>query len=125
MIAIIGILIAVAIPSYRSYTRRAHYTEIVQAAGPYKLGVEECFQLLGDLSDCSAGQNGIPPAIVAGEGSGLVDSIEVKNNGVITITPQAKFGITPEQNYILTPNAAQGKLLWTTSGGAVMAGYVH
>ena len=36
VIAIIGILAAVAIPSYQRYSKKAHYTEIIQAATPYQ-----------------------------------------------------------------------------------------
>lgn len=123
VIAIIGILVAIAIPSYRTYTRRAHYTEVVQAAAPYKIGVEECFQITDDLANCTDGNNGVPDSIPSGSGSGLIDSIEVKDNGMIVITPQAKFGIETKDNYILTPTPQQGKLVWTTSGGGVAAGY--
>jgi type IV pilus assembly protein PilA len=123
VIAIIGILIAIAIPSYRTYTRRAHYTEVVQATGPYKVGVEECYQITGDLANCTDGNNGVPTGVTSGGGSGLVDSIVVKDNGVIVITPQAKYGIEPSDNYLLTPTPQQGKLVWTASGGGVAAGY--
>ncbi len=107
VIAIIGILIIIAISSYHTYTRRARFKEVVQARAPYKLGgVEECYQMTNELSECSAGDNGVPPAIPAGSGTGLVDAIEIQN-GVITITPQVKYGIEAKDNYILTrpPNA--------------------
>ena len=65
VVAIIGILVAIAIPSYQNYTRRAHYTEVVGAAAPYKVGVEECYQTSGDLENCQAGQNGVPAALRA------------------------------------------------------------
>lgn len=124
VIAIIGILVAIAIPSYRTYTRRAHYTEIVQATETYKLGVEECYQITGDLANCTDGNDGVPPGVPAGSNnSGLIDSIVVKDNGVIVVTPQSKYGIEPTENYLLTPTPQQGKLVWTASGGGVAAGY--
>jgi type IV pilus assembly protein PilA len=123
VIAIIGILIAIAVPSYRTYTRRAHYTEIVQATAPYKLGVEECFQITGDLGNCNDGNNGVPAGVVAGSGSGLIDAIVVKDNGVIVITPREKYGITTSEDYELTPTVQQGKLIWNAAGGGVAAGY--
>lgn len=125
VIAIVGILVAVAIPSYQSYTRRAHFTEVVQAASPYKLGVEECFHLQGTLVDCNSGQQGVPPAVAANSHSaGLVDSIAV-NQGVITLVPKAKFGITSEQTYILTPIISDNSLSWKKSGGAVSNGLAN
>ena len=122
-IAIVGILAAVGIPSYQSYTRKAHYTEIVQASAPYKLGIEECFQVNGDLSVCKAGTNGVPQNIVSGDGVGLVDSIIVADNAVITITPKDLYGIKDTDTYILTPSEQSNQLVWTTSGGGVTNGY--
>lgn len=123
VIAIIGILIAIAIPSYKTYTRRAHFTEVVQATAPFKLGVEECYQVTDALEDCQAGTNGVPPAIASGQGAGMIDSITVSNNGAITIIPQEKYGITAQDTYILTPTISNHILIWQSSGGAVVAGY--
>src|SRR3990167_11562403 len=68
-IGIIGILAAVAIPSYQNYTRRAYYSEVVNATGPYKVGVAECYQDLGTLTGCNAGSTGIPAAIASATGA--------------------------------------------------------
>lgn len=125
VIAITGILIAIAIPSYHVYTRRAHYTEIVQAASPYKLGVEECFHTTGALSNCSNGKHGVPRAILAGQGNGLIDSISVDKTGTITVTPREMYGINPTQIYMLVPSISNGALVWTTGGGGVESGYAN
>lgn len=122
VIAIIGILVAVAMPSYQKYTRRAHYTELVQASSPYKLGIEECFQTFGDLSECKPGENGVPPDKTTPSRS-LVSSIVVSDSGIITLTPQKKFGLTETDTYILTPEVIDEHLHWTTSGGGVDNGY--
>jgi type IV pilus assembly protein PilA len=123
-ITIIGILIAIAIPSYQNYTRRAHYTEIVQSAAPYKLGIEECYQITSDLHLCQSGQNGVPKNTESGAGSNLIDSILV-TDGKITITPRDKYGIKPIDNYILAPKIDNNQLSWITSGGGVERGYAH
>ena len=41
VIAILGILLAIAIPAYQDYTIRAKVSECVNAAAPLKLGVSE------------------------------------------------------------------------------------
>ena len=124
-IAIVGILTAIAIPSYQNYTRKAHYTEIVQASAPFKLGVEECFQLNSELKDCQPGKNGVPQNIDAGAGVGLVNSIIVDDNGTITITPRELHGIKPTDTYILKPEPKNKQLVWEKSGGGIDQGYVN
>ena len=125
VIAIIGILIAIAIPSYQNYTRRAHYTEVVQATEPYKLGIQECFQTNGNLDDCKAGENGVPNAIVAGKGADLIDSVDVGDKGVITVTPKNLYGISTSDNYTLTPTINNDMLTWQSGGQGVIDGYAR
>ena len=123
--AIIGILVAIAVPSYKIYTRRAHFTEIVEAAAPYKLGIEECFQINDNLDDCTDGKNGVPNNIESGSGAGLVDSIIVAEQGKITVTPKELYGIKATDTYEITPTIEQGTLVWNTSGGGVADGYAN
>src|SRR6266404_1145066 len=112
-IAIVGILAAIAIPSYQNYSRRAYYSEVVQATGPYRIAVGECVQNLGTLTGCDAGSNNIPAAIAAA--TGAVTSLAVAS-GVITVTPVAAHGIVATDTYILTPTvAANGIITWASS----------
>lgn len=120
-IAIVGILAAIAIPSYQNYSRRAYYSEIVQATGPYQVAVGECVQNLATATGCNAGTNNIPAAITAA--TGAVATLTVAD-GVITVTPVAAHGITAADTYILTPTVApNGNVLWQSGGGGVTAGY--
>ena len=123
VVAIIGILVAIALPSYQNYTRRAHFTEIIQAAAPFKLGVEECYQMTGTLTNCTAGHNGVPPAITNNNKQSLIATVNVNNQGIITLIPKTAKGITSSDTYILTPQLANDHLYWLTGGGAVTAGY--
>ena len=122
---IVGILVAIAAPSYQNYTRRARYTEIVQAASSYKIGVEECFIMSGDLNSCKGGQNGVPNDTPAGKGSGLIDSITVASGGKIIIAPRDKYGIKQTDTYELTPKLDNEQISWKSGGNAIKEGYAN
>ena len=127
VVAIIGILAAIAVPAYQNYTIRARYTEVVQATQPFKLGVEECFQATGDLNNCDAGLNGVPPAITTGQygSTAQVDTVGV-TDGIVTVTPRAANGIIATDTYILTPTPrSAGNLTWASSGGGVTKGWAR
>lgn len=86
VIAIIGILVIVIIPSYRMYTRRAHYTEVVQATAPYKLVIEECYKTTENLSECSA-KKWYSSHYNCRQRTRIYKSIDVKDR-IITVIPQ-------------------------------------
>ena len=122
-IAIVGILAAIAIPSYQNYTRRAYFSEIVSATAPYRVAVGECVQNLGTATGCNAGSNNIQAAITSAVGA--VATLAVAD-GVITVTPVAANGITATDTYVLTPTvAANGTVTWVSSGGGVTNGYAQ
>jgi type IV pilus assembly protein PilA len=122
-VAIVGILAAIAIPSYQTYTRKAYYTEVVQASQPYRVAIALCAQNLGTLTGCNSGTNGIPAAITTAVGG--VASLAVAN-GVVTVTPVAAHGIVATDTYILTPTVdVSGMMTWASSGGGVTKGYTQ
>ena len=123
VIAIIGILIGIALPSYQRYTQRAHFTEITQATLPLKLAVTECYQLTLDLSQCTAGQHGIPQPIINQNPQQLLSQVAVQADGRIVAEPKAIKGFNESDQYILTPSVTYGHLSWQASGQAVELGY--
>jgi prepilin-type N-terminal cleavage/methylation domain-containing protein len=126
VIAIIGILAAVALPAYQNYTKKAAYSEVTLGMTTAKIGVEECFQVQGALTNCTGGSNGIPTN-VTGQADGALASVATAA-GVITATPNAYKGILTSETCVLTPAVDSGTagnvLNWTYSGACVTAGYV-
>jgi type IV pilus assembly protein PilA len=113
VIAIIGILAAVALPAYQNYTKRAKFSEVVAAAAPYKLAIDIALQTSKNgcttLALMSAAKCGIPAG--AGE-SGVVKSVGV-SSGVVTVTgTDAVDGAT----YVLTPQGTTPPIQWVQSG---------
>ena len=123
VVAIIGILVAIILPSYQIYIRRAHYVEIVQATTPYKMSVQECFQITNDLNECGSGKNGIMTSNTSL--SSMIQSIQIDNAGKIIVIPASKYGLTADDDYVLTPMVKQGQLFWTSGGGGVTHGYAN
>jgi type IV pilus assembly protein PilA len=133
VVAIIGILAAVAVPAYQDYITKARFTEVTNAIGPHKNGVEECFQVTSAIGDCDSGTNGVPTAFAVGAAGGAVSSIAVVD-GVITATPTVYKSIVAADTLIMSPSSVSGtavtapaagqKIFWVLSGGAVTKGFV-
>ena len=122
VIAIIGLLSMVTLPSYQNTIKKARFVEVVQASLPYKTAVEHCYELTADLAECTADKNGVPKD--DNVGYGIVKSISTGANGVITIVPKAEKGLKSTDTYILTPIVENDHITWTASGGAKDNGLV-
>jgi len=120
VIAIIGILAAVALPAYQDYVSKAKFAEILSAGEPYKTAVSLCIQNNGGIAGvaaCDAGAEGIPAVDTNGQ---YVNAMTVAD-GVITVTAVAEAG---SYTSVLTPTQpGAGSLIWTQSGTCLAAGY--
>jgi len=113
VVAIIGILAAVALPAYQDYTIRAKVSELMLAASSARTCVTEAAQSAG----------GTVPSSVSNDCSiataGKVAGASVNASGVVTVwgvTGTAPSSVGANVTVMLTPTAAGGSLTWTCSG---------
>jgi len=95
VVAIIGILAAVAVPAYQDYTVRARVTEGLSLASAYKTVVTE------NASMGSAFDSGAPTFVP--DPNGNVSGIAIGAGGIITITYTARAGGVEGRTIIMTP----------------------
>ncbi len=123
VVAIIGILAAVALPAYQDYITRGKVTELVLAGSSCKGSVTEYYQTLNAL-----------PADTAAAGCGDQDSQYVSSiavaNGVITVAAKTGGSAIPAAaagNYVLTPTANTanaGILDWSCTASTIPAKFL-
>lgn len=112
VVAIIGILAAVAIPAYQDYTLKAKFAEVASVAEAYQTAVTTCLQEMSDNTVCDLGSNGIP----ATQATTYVASVAVAD-GTITVTPKAPFALS---TLILIPTAGAAAVTWAKTGSGCL-----
>jgi type IV pilus assembly protein PilA len=116
VVAIIGILAAIAIPAYQDYTVRSKVTEGLNLAAAAKVAVAESFQA-NDVAGVSAASADWAANFKATK---YVSGIAIDNtNGTITITYGANTPQISGKTVILTPNVPVGTILATGATGNI------
>ena len=129
VIAIIGVLAAIALPTYQNYIKRAAYTEVITAMSPIKLAVEVCYSQEQDLTKCATAAD-IGETLPKDLEDRALNTIEIKYNEGIEIfaTPNDYKGISTKDTCTLTskkpPTDGNKRLEWEYSGECVDKGYV-
>jgi type IV pilus assembly protein PilA len=119
VIAIIGILAAIALPAYQDYANRAKVSEVVVAADACKSAVTESFASSGALpADASA-------AGCVTDQTRYVESLSVAA-GVITVTARSTGQTTIDNaTLVFTPTASSGgTLTWACNTGTIPGKYL-
>lgn len=107
VIAILGILMAIAIPAYGDYTVRAKVSEGINLAGALKMGISEYVQSEGKwpTDNATAGVSGS----ITGNDVGSV----VNASGVITVTYKSSETKIDGKKVLLSAYTTGGAVKWT------------
>jgi len=112
VVAIIGILAAVALPAYQDYTIRAKVSELLLAASGARTSIAEKFQT--DPSMAASAGVGITIPIV-----GKIETAAVNDGGTITVTgTTTSTSVGALVTVTMTPNysTATGTITWSCVG---------
>ena len=120
VVAIIGILAAIAIPQYSDYTSRTRAAGSAAEIDSTKTGIAMCNADLGTFTGCNAGSAGVP-TMTASKNITVVTSV---TNGVITVTTGATTAAAGVAlTTIDTPTfvAGDANIKWTNTGTSCTA----
>lgn len=121
VVAIIGILAAIALPAYQNYTNKARFSEVIVATSAIKTAMEVAYADTASMGAAIA-DTGVTTALsqAASQGGYVANVTMNGTTGEITATSQ-QVG-TQAETYVLTPSAATN-LAWTVSGSCINLGW--
>jgi len=111
VVAILGILAAIAVPAYQDYLTRARVVEGINLASAAKTAVAEYQQAMNTFPTSNT-QAGLSETI----NSQYVSSVTVGPNGVISVTYNAASGAGAGKIVQFVPTVANGVISWSCNG---------
>jgi type IV pilus assembly protein PilA len=117
VVAIIGILAAIAIPQYQNYVARSQVAEALSFSGSAKTAVSEYRMTEGAFPTTNA-MAGLPDA--ANMQGTYVNTVTIGTAGVITVAMKASgvASAIASKTLAMTPTESNGNITWACDGGA-------
>lgn len=117
-VAIVGILAAIAIPTYQDYTIRAKVMGAMVVGGQAKQHVEQYV-----INKQSWPENNAEVALPDIGNEKYVEALSVGSGGTITMRLSKDTGLASGKTIVLSPRIDGGKLIWSCDGGTLAEKY--
>jgi len=121
VVAIIGILAAVALPAYQDYTKRAKLSEVILAASACRTSITEVFQSNSSASLPAAGGWGCETSAAT---SKYVSLVSTDARGAVQVTVQGIGDNTIDGKYVTLVPVATGNVQIDTANNKPLYAWV-
>ena len=111
VIAIVGILAAVALPAYQNYTKRAKFSEVVAAVTPVRNAVDVCVQTGTAIASCTVASD-VESQAAYGD---AVTTVAWSQPSITATGASSIFGSA--YTYVLTGTETSGMVNWDFNAG--------
>lgn len=122
VIAIIGILAALALPAYQTYAKKAKFSEVVMATTAVKSAIDICYQTKGSMEGCqphdgTAGSKSVLAAETNAVSGAHVLSVDAAYDGTaspasLKITATGEQPVDGETYILVGTDGGTGSLSW-------------
>ncbi len=122
VVAIIGILAAVAIPAYQDYIARSQVSEALSLSGGPKAAIAEYWGVEGSYPADNATAGVAAAASISGN---YVSSVTIAS-GLITakMLPTGVAQAIQGATIVISPRTTAGSIIWTCKAGTIDAKYI-
>jgi type IV pilus assembly protein PilA len=118
VVAIIGILAAIAVPAYQDYTIRSRVSEAASLSGAVRTAMDVAFSEGYALGSIPATPASLNLSLSTSYKSKYVSKVAFDTFGVVTVvlTPEKSLGTAKNMSVVYTPTNRGGNLSWTVTG---------